>query len=153
MADSDDYSLRLARQHAEAAGVADDVHFQRKAFADLSSKRAYGCVIANPPYSERMGSTDDVADLYRAVPDVLRRLKTWSHFILTAFPDFGLSEMLYYNLASIYQGLGDCSADAVAVYEKANLFGMGNLVGEGSFTTRTSTSLVLMRLTGSVPRP
>ena len=48
-------------------------------------------------------------------------------------PDSGHSPMLYYNLARIYQGLGDCSADAIAAYEKSNLFIMGNLFGEGSF--------------------
>ncbi|MEK6237556.1 MAG: class I SAM-dependent RNA methyltransferase, partial [Planctomycetales bacterium] len=86
--DLDGHALRLARRHAEAAGVADDVHFQQRAFQDLTSKRLHGCVIANPPYSERMGTSREVSELYRDLPDVLRRLKTWSHFILTAYPDF-----------------------------------------------------------------
>ena len=86
--DADAESLRLARYHAELAGVAADVHFQQHEFAELSSSRNYGCVVTNPPYGMRMGDDEEIEQLYRSMPDVLRRLKTWSHFILTARPDF-----------------------------------------------------------------
>src|SRR5208283_1019399 len=86
--DFDDGALGLARFHAEKAGVAGDIHFQQKTFAELSSKRPYGCVICNPPYGERLGRSADALSLHRAMPDVFRRLKTWSFFILTALPDF-----------------------------------------------------------------
>ena len=80
--------LGLARFHAEKAGVAADIHFQQRTFAELSSKRPYGCVICNPPYGERLGRAAEALALHRAMPDVFRRLKTWSFFILTALPDF-----------------------------------------------------------------
>lgn len=86
--DIDEEALSLARYHAEQAGVAEDIHFQQKDFADLSSKREYGCVIANPPYGERIGEQHEVEALYALMPQVLRRLKTWSHYILTAYPNF-----------------------------------------------------------------
>ena len=86
--DVDEGVLGLARFHAEKAGVAADIHFQQRTFADLSSKRPYGCVICNPPYGERMGQSTEALALHRAMPDVFRRLKTWSFFILTALPDF-----------------------------------------------------------------
>ena len=81
-------ALSLARFHAEQAGVAEQIHFQQRDFHDLTSKKEYGCVICNPPYGERLGDHDDLEDLYRAMPTVLRRLKTWSHYVLTAYPDF-----------------------------------------------------------------
>ena len=84
----DEGVLGLARFHAEKAGVAADIHFQQKTFAELSSKRPYGCVICNPPYGERLGQSAEALALHRAMPDVFRRLKTWSFFILTALPDF-----------------------------------------------------------------
>ena len=37
--DEDEESLRVARIHAEKAGVADDIHFQQKSFSDLKCKR------------------------------------------------------------------------------------------------------------------
>ena len=86
--DADPESLKLARYHAGLAGVADDVHFQHHTFDELTSSRHYGCVITNPPYGVRMGEEAEIEELYRSMPEVLRRLKTWSHFILTAHPDF-----------------------------------------------------------------
>ncbi len=86
--DVDEGVLGLARFHAEKAGVAADIHFQQKTFAELSSKRPYGCVICNPPYGQRLGESAEALALHRAMPDVFRRLKTWSFFILTALPDF-----------------------------------------------------------------
>jgi 23S rRNA (guanine2445-N2)-methyltransferase / 23S rRNA (guanine2069-N7)-methyltransferase len=85
--DIDAESLSLARYHSEQAGVAADVHFQQRAFADLTSKRNFGCTIMNPPYGLRMGEEQETAELYRSFPEVLRRLKTWSHFILSARDD------------------------------------------------------------------
>ncbi len=85
--DLDPEALKLARYHAERAGVAEDLHFQQRAFADLTSKREYGCTIMNPPYGIRMGESEVVEALYRQMPEVLRRLKTWSHYILSARGD------------------------------------------------------------------
>ena len=86
--DADPASLDLARYHARQAGVADDIHFQQRDFLDVLSKRDFGCLITNPPYAERMGTDWEIENLYRDMPEVLRRLKTWSVFILTAYPDF-----------------------------------------------------------------
>lgn len=86
--DIDEQALRLARHHAAMAGVEGQIHFQQRAFADLQSSREYGCVICNPPYGERVGEGREVEALYRQMPMVLRRLKTWSHYILTSYPDF-----------------------------------------------------------------
>lgn len=85
--DNDPETLSLARYHAEQAGVAGDVHFQQQAFADLSSTRSFGCLVTNPPYGMRLGEEAEVEALYRTMPEVLRRMKTWSHFILSARGD------------------------------------------------------------------
>ncbi len=81
-------ALHLARKNAAAANVANDIHFQTKPFVELSSKRQFGCLITNPPYGLRMGEDRELRTLYESFPNVLRRLPTWSHFILTAFADF-----------------------------------------------------------------
>lgn len=86
--DIDEQALALARRHAKQAGVERAVHFARRDFADLSSKAEYGCIITNPPYGVRLGETEDVQRIYRLMPEVLRRLPTWSHHILTAYPNF-----------------------------------------------------------------
>ena len=86
--DQHEHTLRLARQNAEHASVAQDIHFQTKAFGELTSKQQYGCVITNPPYGQRQGEHREMEQLYRSFPVVLRRLPTWSHYVLTAFPNF-----------------------------------------------------------------
>jgi 23S rRNA (cytosine1962-C5)-methyltransferase len=86
--DIDKRVLQYARANAERAGVADLIHFQDRDFRDLSSKRQYGCVITNPPYGERMGDHREHAPLYGSMPEVLRRLPTWSHFVFTSYPGF-----------------------------------------------------------------
>ncbi|HVX11345.1 MAG TPA: bifunctional 23S rRNA (guanine(2069)-N(7))-methyltransferase RlmK/23S rRNA (guanine(2445)-N(2))-methyltransferase RlmL [Pirellulales bacterium] len=86
--DLDEQVLSLARYHAVQAGVAEEIHFQQRDFGNLTSKKEYGCVICNPPYGERMGDTEELTPLYESIPLVLRRLKTWSHYILTSFADF-----------------------------------------------------------------
>jgi 23S rRNA (guanine2445-N2)-methyltransferase / 23S rRNA (guanine2069-N7)-methyltransferase len=85
--DRDEKVLALARRSASKASVGKDVRFTHRDFQDLSSEREYGCLIANPPYGERIGDEGDVRLLYRAMPGVFRRLPTWSFFILTARRD------------------------------------------------------------------
>ena len=86
--DADPEALKMARYHAQQAGVADDIHFQERSFERLTTKREYGCVITNPPYGERLGEQEVVEELHRSIPEVLRNLPTWSHYVLTALPDF-----------------------------------------------------------------
>ena len=81
-------ALEMARHHARRAGVEDDIHFQQRDFADLRAKAEFGCVITNPPYGQRIGDATELHRLYESFPEVLARLPTWSHFVLTAYPDF-----------------------------------------------------------------
>ena len=85
--DIDPEALSLARYHAEQAGVAEDIHWQERPFTELRAKAEYGCIITNPPYGERMGADAEIEQLYQTFPLVLRRLPTWSHYILSARPD------------------------------------------------------------------
>ncbi|MGQ0627274.1 MAG: class I SAM-dependent methyltransferase [Phycisphaerales bacterium] len=53
--DINDAVLKKARANAKAAGVENDVRFERRAFADLSSPQEFGCIVSNPPYGLRIG--------------------------------------------------------------------------------------------------
>jgi len=86
--DIDPEQTQLARDHARHAGLGNSLKFSVQAFADLDSGLEYGCMFCNPPYAERIGQKSDVESVYRSMPDVLRRLKTWSHYILTSYPRF-----------------------------------------------------------------
>jgi len=86
--DIDPKALQSARQNAELAGVGEQIHFQTRPFGETTSKRQHGCVITNPPYGERLADDGALRQLYESIPEVLRRLPTWSHFVLTAYPQF-----------------------------------------------------------------
>ena len=86
--DIDARVLRAARDNAQRAGVADDIHFHAAPMQEVTSKRRFGCLITNPPYGQRVGHDSDLDALYRSLPHVLRKLPTWSFYFLTAFPGF-----------------------------------------------------------------
>ena len=86
--DIDPQAVRVARRHAELAGVAGDCHFQQRPLAEASSSAKYGVLLANPPYGERLGDRDSVEDLYREFRPLLERLDTWSACVLTPHPRF-----------------------------------------------------------------
>lgn len=86
--DVDEGALSLARRHAERAGVAADIHFQRLPFSALSSNREYGCVVTNPPYGVRLDDDAEVRRLYESMGEVFSRLPTWSFFVLTSWREF-----------------------------------------------------------------
>lgn len=108
--DLDQGALYAARQNAERAGVADQIHFQRRDFASLASQRKYGCLVTNPPYGERLGEQWEWRELYESIPRVLRTLPTWSHFIITSYPDFeSLIQRPADRRRKLYNGRIECT--------------------------------------------
>ncbi len=108
--DIDPRALEAARQNAEAAGVADQLHFQEKSFERTSSKREHGCVITTPPYGERLADDAALRATYESMPEILRRLPTWSHFILTAYPLFErVLEKTADRRRKLYNGRIECT--------------------------------------------
>ena len=115
--DVDAYALKQARAAAEWMGVEQSIHFQPASFDRAASKRKYGCVVTNLPTStsqNRSSKHQSPADrpspgdrpsnsafksnagqqrtsqdaMIRAIPEVLRKFPTWSHFILSDHPQF-----------------------------------------------------------------
>ena len=80
--------IAVARRHAAGAGVGADIHFQPRPFREFRSAKHFGCLIANPPYGERLGDAADVETLYRGMPEVFERLPSWSFYVLTSHPGF-----------------------------------------------------------------
>jgi 23S rRNA (guanine2445-N2)-methyltransferase / 23S rRNA (guanine2069-N7)-methyltransferase len=86
--DIDQRVLGFARQSAIAAGVKNSIHFQPSSFTRATSKRRYGCVITNPPWVASGQPRYELDSIIRTIPEVLRHLPTWSHFILSDHPEF-----------------------------------------------------------------
>lgn len=81
--DIDPKALELARLHAEEAGLKDMVHFQRLPVAEIRSRFAYGHIVTNPPYGERLGEKEDIAVLYWQLGKAWAGLGNWSLHLLT----------------------------------------------------------------------
>ena len=86
--DLDPDAVEMARYHAQMAGVSNDVRFECRDFLKTESSDEYGCTIMNPPYGKWIGEYSKLKALYFAIPSILQKLPTWSHYIYTAFPDF-----------------------------------------------------------------
>jgi len=108
--DRDPDILKLATHHARAAGVEHDIHFQHRDVIDFASQRTHGCIICNPPYGERVGTLDEVEELYRDMGEVFAALDTWSIYVLTSHPRF---EAIYDRPADrrrkLYNGRIECT--------------------------------------------
>jgi len=84
--DIDSQVVRMAIENGERAGVAEWLHVEKRALADVvAPAHASGLVIANPPYGERIGA--ELPALYTALGETLRtRFPGWQAAILTGNP-------------------------------------------------------------------
>ncbi|WP_299181827.1 bifunctional 23S rRNA (guanine(2069)-N(7))-methyltransferase RlmK/23S rRNA (guanine(2445)-N(2))-methyltransferase RlmL [uncultured Neptuniibacter sp.] len=89
--DQDKKVLRIARQNAERAGVADFIDFATCRLEDLQRSHlpeGQGTLITNPPYGERLGETQQLMFLYRHLGDKLKaEFAGWIAAIFTSNPD------------------------------------------------------------------
>ena len=108
--DIDENQLKLARKHAEIAGVKDKIHFQRADMRDFSSRFSHGVIISNPPYGERLSERREIEKLYRDYGKMVRTLDEWCCYTLTSVDDF---ERLFGRKADkkrkIYNGKLECN--------------------------------------------
>ena len=104
--DKDHIVLKTARENAENAGVDHFIHFQERDVAELTHSKPYGVVVTNPPYGERLSSTEEVEELYKTMGIAFGKLENWSIYILTSFEKF---EKAYGSLANkkrkLYNGM------------------------------------------------
>ncbi len=83
--DIDERAVRFARDNAAAAGVADVIHFQRRAVKDLHHPKKYGFIVTNPPYGERIEDREALPALYRQIGEAYRGLDSWSMYLISSY--------------------------------------------------------------------
>jgi 23S rRNA (guanine2445-N2)-methyltransferase / 23S rRNA (guanine2069-N7)-methyltransferase len=83
--DKDAEAVRLSLEHAARAGVAEWIHVEKRALAEVVRPASeLGLVVANPPYGERIGSDAGLSELYTNLGTLLRdQFKGWQAAILT----------------------------------------------------------------------
>ncbi len=85
--DADPEIIKIARENAEVAGVADLIHFQCRPVNDLSHPKQYGFIVTNPPYGERMEEKNTLPAIYKDLGNAMKKLDTWSTYVITSYED------------------------------------------------------------------
>ncbi len=85
--DIDESVIKAARANAKMAGVEEYIHFQRRSVSQLNHPKKYGFIITNPPYGERLEEKEDLPDLYTDIGEAMKRLDTWSAYMITSYED------------------------------------------------------------------
>jgi len=83
--DSDPRALNEARRNLAEAGVERWVKLERADVLQRTAPAATGVLIANPPYGERIGASDELAAFYPKLGDALKRsFAGWRAYFFTA---------------------------------------------------------------------
>ncbi len=107
--DIDEEMVALAAENAERAGVSELVKtFSADARVIRTGDRR-GTIVCNPPYGERLGSTEEAESLYVQIGRHFRSLAPWQVYVLTSCERF---ERLYGRRADkvrkLYNGMIPC---------------------------------------------
>ena len=85
--DLDSEIVKCAAKNADAAGVAQYIHFQQRPVRELSSPKPYGFIITNPPYGERLEEKEALPALYTTIGERFKALDNWSMFLITSYEE------------------------------------------------------------------
>ena len=83
--DHDKWAVMDAQKNLENAGLTGVATVQEKDILDITAPAANGVLVMNPPYGERIGETNELAELYPKLGSVLKqRFAGWKVGIFTA---------------------------------------------------------------------
>ena len=86
-ADQDRWVLDKARNNLAAAGYADIVELKVSDVLDLKPPTPVGTLVTNPPYGERIGEAEDLAEWYPLLGDWLKQnFAGWEAWIISGDP-------------------------------------------------------------------
>lgn len=86
--DSDPKIIKLARQNAERAGVAELIHFETADALQFSKSTERGVIVTNPPYGERIMERREAEGLYRGFGKAFRETTGWQLYLLSSHTEF-----------------------------------------------------------------
>ena len=83
--DIDKWAVMDARKNIESAGLTGLLNVAEKDILDIAAPAESGVLVMNPPYGERIGEVDELAELYPKLGSVLKqRFAGWKVGIFTA---------------------------------------------------------------------
>lgn len=85
--DIDPEVVKIANDIVEELGLEDDITILNQDFREVALDDNYGVMITNPPYGERLKNAN-VKDLELDLGKKMKKLKTWSNYIITSNEEF-----------------------------------------------------------------
>jgi putative N6-adenine-specific DNA methylase len=86
--DIDPASVEIAKENARIAGLDAFIKPVQGDAGAFSSAKAFGTIITNPPYGERLSDAAECERLYKKIGSSFQKLDRWSYYILASHEDF-----------------------------------------------------------------
>ncbi len=90
--DQNRHTMNAALQHIANAGLQQHIHIERRDLKNAKPAESWqpGLVICNPPYGERLGEQEEVAELYQQFGHVLKNhFVNWQATMIISNPELG----------------------------------------------------------------
>jgi putative N6-adenine-specific DNA methylase len=103
-------TLKLAQTNLHAAGLAEAVQLKQANALEISAPAETGVLVTNPPYGERMGEQQELAEFYPKFGDALKqKFAGWNCYILSA--DMNLPKLIRLQVSKrtpLFNGALEC---------------------------------------------
>ncbi len=86
--DIDPKAVKLARRHAERAGLDKYIKFDVNDVKYFYSDLSCGTIVTNPPYGERVYDIREAEACYKSLGQAVKKLEGWSTFVITSAKSF-----------------------------------------------------------------
>lgn len=88
--DADTKAVTVALYNVEKAGLHGKIHIEKRALAQLTAPTTHGLLVANPPYGERLGNTEELKHLYHFFGETLKnQFYDWQVAVLAGNSELG----------------------------------------------------------------
>jgi putative N6-adenine-specific DNA methylase len=103
-------TLKLAQANLRAAGLEEAVQLKQANALEISAPAVTGVLVTNPPYGERMGEQQELAEFYPRFGDALKqKFAGWNCYILSA--DMNLPKLIKLQVSRrtpLFNGALEC---------------------------------------------
>ncbi len=85
-------AINAALLHIENAGLQSKIHVERRDISEATVAESWqqGLLVCNPPYGERLGNSEETAQLYRTFGQVLKKqFNHWQAAMIISNPELG----------------------------------------------------------------
>ncbi len=86
--DIDPKAVKLAKRHAERAGVLDKINFNVCDVKHVKNILSNGTIVTNPPYGERVFDKQQAKECNISLGNLYKSLDNWSCFVITSANSF-----------------------------------------------------------------